>query len=212
MRHDEPTLPDFSDTPTVLDARHRKPQRPPPMWPIPQRVQQPAARGHSPFGWVIATALAASAVLLLSLLTLLGVINLTSGTGIFPPSKTAGQSATAASTASTAASPAPTSGWLQVAPASVQFGCSDHQRTQIVVLENRGPRPVHWQAGPSVPADQARVAISPGDGELGAGESTAIQLQNTSQSARQQEVIRFSVTDAQAGLPASVSFTAVGCD
>ena len=215
MRHDEPTLPDFSDTPTVLDGRHRQPQRPPPMWPIPappQRTHWPATRGHSPFGWVIATALAASAVLLLSLLSLLGVINLTSRSGIFAPSKTAGQSATAASTASTAASPAPTSGWLQVAPASVQFGCSDHQRTQIVVLENRGPRPVHWQAGLSVPADQARVAISPGDGELGAGESTAIQLQNTSQSARQQEVIRFSVTDAQAGVPASVSFTAVSCN
>jgi hypothetical protein len=215
MRHDEPTLPDFSDTPTVLDGRHRKPQRPPPMWPIPappQRTHRPATRGHSPFGWVIATALAASAVLLLSLLSLLGVINLTSRSGIFAPSKTAGQSATAVSTASAPASPAPASGWLQVAPASVQFGCSDHQRTQIVVLANRGPRPVHWQTSLSVPADQARVAISPGDGELGAGESTAIQLQSTSQSARQQEVIRFSVTDAQAGLPASVSFTVVGCN
>src|SRR5260221_12203825 len=96
VRHDEPTLPDFSDTPTVLDSRHRKPQRPPPMWPIPQRVQQPAARGHSPFGCGLATALAASAVRLLSVLTLLGVIHLTTGTGIFPPSTTAGQSATPA--------------------------------------------------------------------------------------------------------------------
>src|SRR5260221_11041004 len=190
VRHDEPTLPDFSDTPTVLDARHRKPQRPPPMWPIPQRVQQPAARGHSPFGWVIATALAASAVLLLSLLTLLGVINLTSGTGIFPPSKTAGQSATAASTASTAASPAPTSGWLQAPPATVQFGCSDHQRTQIVVLENRGPTPVHWQASLSVPADQAGRGNSPVHCELGAGESTGSQLENTSQAAPEPEGIR----------------------
>jgi hypothetical protein len=95
---------------------------------------------------------------------------------------------------------------------SVQFGCSDHQRTQVVVLENKGPQIVHWQATISVPADQAGVAISPGDGELGAGESTAIQLQSTSQYARPQQVIRFSVTDAQAGSPATVSFTAVGCN
>jgi hypothetical protein len=179
------------------------------MWPIlREREQRPVARGRSPFGWVIATALGASAVLLLSLLSLLGVINLTSHTGIFAPSRQAGQSATEVFTAS----PASASGWLQVAPASVQFGCSDHQRTQIVVLENRGPGPVHWQASLSVSADQAGVAISPGDGELGAGEGTAIQLQRTSQSARQQEVIRFSATDAQAGPPASVSFTAVGCN
>jgi hypothetical protein len=212
--HDEPTLPDLPDAPTLLDLRHRKPQAPPPpVWPIPQRPPRPAAHGHSPFGWVIATALAASAILLLSLLSLLGVINLTSRSGIFAPSsRPAGQSATAASTASAPANPAPASGWLQVAPASVQFGCSDHQRTQIVVLENRGPRPIHWQASLSVPADQAGVAISPGDGDLGAGEGTAIQLQSTSRSARQQEVIHFSATDAQAGSPASVSFTAVGCD
>jgi hypothetical protein len=81
----------------------------------------------------------------------------------------------------------------------------------VVVLENQGSHIVHWQASLSVPADQAGVAISPADGELGAGESTAIELISTSQYARQQTFIRFSVTDAQAGPPASVSFTAVGC-
>ena len=182
------------------------------MWPIPKREQQPAARGRSPFGWVIAAALGASAVLLLSVLSLLVVISLTGHTGIFAPSRPAGQSARGVSTASSPANPATGSGWLQVAPASVQFGCSDHQRTQTVVLENRGLGPVHWQASFSAPADQAGVAISPGNGDLGAGESTAIQIQSTGQSARQQEVIRFSVTDAQAGPPASVSFTAVGCN
>jgi hypothetical protein len=144
-------------------------------------------------------------------LSLLVVISLTGHIGIFAPSRPAGQPARGVSTASPPANPASGSGWLQVAPASVQFGCSDHQRTQIVVLENRGLGPVHWQASFSVSADQAGVAISPGDGDLGAGESTAIQLQNTSQSARQQEVIRFSVTQAQAGPPATVTFTAVGC-
>jgi hypothetical protein len=213
--HDEPTLPDLFDPPTLPDLRRRKPQRPQaPMWPIPQREQRPAARGRSPFGWVIATALGASAVLLLSVLSLLVVISLTGHTGIFAPSRPAGQSARGVSTASppaNPANPAPGSGWLQVAPASVQFGCSDHQRTQTVVLENHGLGPVHWQVSFSAPADQVGVAISPGNGDLGAGESTAIQLQNISQSARQGEVIRFSVTQAQAGPPASVSFTAVAC-
>jgi hypothetical protein len=210
--HDEPTLPDLFDPPTLPDLRRRKPQRPQaPMWPIPQREQRPAARGRSPFGWVIATALGASAVLLLSVLSLLVVISLTGHTSIFAPSRPAGQTATGVSTASSPANPATGSGWLQVAPASVQFGCSDHQRTQTVVLENHGLGPVHWQVSFSAPADQVGVAISPGNGDLGAGESTAIQLQNISQSARQGEVIRFSVTQAQAGPPASVSFTAVAC-
>jgi len=212
---DETTLPDLPVAPTLPDfLLRRQPQRrPSPMWPFPlEREQRPAARGHSPVWWMIATTLGASAVLLLSLISLLGVISLTRYTGIFAPSGPAGQSSPRVSTASPSASPAPASGWLQVAPASIQFGCSDHQRTQIVVLENRGPGHVHWRASLPVPPDQAGVAISPGDGELGAGESTAIQLQSTSQSARQREVIRFSATDAQAGPPASVSFMAVGCN
>jgi hypothetical protein len=182
------------------------------MWPVPQeRQQRPAPHGRSPLGWVIACALGASAVLLLSLLSLLGVLSLTSRGGLLAPSAPAGQSSRTAATGSPTVNPPVGSAWLQIAPASVQFGCADHQRTQIVVLENQGPRPVHWQASLSIAGDQAGVAISPGDGDLGAGESTAIQLQNMSQSARSQEVIRFSATDAQAGPPASVTFTAVGC-
>jgi hypothetical protein len=216
--HDEPTLSDLSDAPTLLDMRNMKRKRPPsPVWPIPRPPERrPPERGRSPLGWAIAAALGASAVLLLSVLCLLAVISLTSGTGIFASSGPSGRPVSAASTtspsASASASPVPTSGWLQVAPATAQFGCADHQRTQIVVLENHGPHIVHWQATLSLPADQAGVAITPGDGELGAGESTAIQLQSTSESARQQVVIRFSVTDAQAGAPASVSVTAAGCN
>ena len=231
MPHDEPTLPDLpdaptlrlSETPTLLDSHHaptlldlgrRKPQRfPAPKWPIPlQREQRPDARGRSPHGWLIATTLGASAVLLLSLLSLLAVIGLSGHTSLFGPNGPSGQSGPGVSTASATASTAPASGWLQVAPATVQFGCSDHQRTQIVVLQNHGPGLVHWQASLSVPADQAGVAISPGDGDLGAGESTAIQLQSTGQSARQQVIISFGATDAQAGSPASVGFSAVGCN
>jgi hypothetical protein len=223
VRHEKPThrdlreastLLDWHHAPTLLDVGQHTSKRPgPPKWPIPlQREQRLDGRGRSPQGWVIATALGASAILLLSVLSLLAVVSLTGRTGLFGPSGSTGASGAAASTASPTASAAPDSGWLQAAPASVQFGCSDHQRTQIVVLENRGPGPVHWQASLSMPAEQAGVAISPGDGDLGGGESTAIQLQSTSQSARQQVVITFGATDAQAGPPASVSFSAVGCN
>lgn len=223
MPHDKPKRPDLRDAPTQLDLHHaltlldlrqqKRPRLAAPKWPIPlDREQRPAAPGRSPQGWLLATALGASTVLLLSILSLLAVIGLTYHTGLFAPSGSAGPSAPLPTTASPTATPATASGWLQVAPATVQFGCSDHQQTQIVVLENRGPGPVHWQASLVVSPDQAGVAISPGDGDLGAGESTAIQLQSTSQSARQQIVITFGATDAQAGLPASVSFTAVGCN
>src|SRR5262249_20811933 len=149
---------------------------------------------------------------LLSLLNVLGVIRLTQYTGIGASSGSAGQSGPKAATTSPTASPTPTSGWLQVSPTSVEFGCSDHQRTQIVVLQNRGPGHVHWRAGLSGSPDQAGVAISPGDGDLGPGESTAIQLQSIGGTARQEVAIYFSVTDAQAGPPVSVSFTATGCN
>jgi hypothetical protein len=221
--HDEPKQPDLRDAPTQLDLHHaltlldvrqqKRPRLAAPKWPIPlDREQRPAASGRSPHGWVLATALGASAVLLLSVLSLLAMIGLTGRIGLFAPSGSTGPSAPAPSTASPTASTATASGWLQVAPTTVRFGCSDHQRTQIVVLENRGTGPVHWQASLVVSPDEAGVAISPGDGDLGAGESTAIQLQSTSQSARQQIVISFGATDAQAGPPASVSFSAVGCN
>jgi hypothetical protein len=221
--HDEPKRPDLRDAPTQLDLHHaltlldlhqqKRPHFPAPKWPIPlDREQRPAAPARSSQRWLLAIALGASAALLLSIFSLLAVIGLTNHTGLFAPRGSTGPSAPAPSTASPTASAAPASGWLQVAPATVQFGCSDHQRTQIVVLENHGTGPVHWQASLSVPADRAGMAISPGDGDLGAGESTAIQLQSTSRSARQQIVISFDATDAQAGPPASVSFSAVGCN
>jgi hypothetical protein len=114
---------------------------------------------------------------------------------------------------------------LQVAPSSVQLGCASGQRTQYVTLRNTGAAKAQWQATFSVPAEQAGVAVSPQRGELAAGGSIPIQLQNTTRSsgsqgvAGRQGVITFAPTapdesqDAgpDAGLSARLSYTTVGC-
>lgn len=225
MLNDEPTFPNLHDEATLPDVRldmrpdvrRVKPERPP-TWPVPsQRVQpaQPSGRSRTPHGWLNATALGAGVILLLSLFSLLSLLSLTSHAGIFSSGKSAAQSSPGSSTPGSTGSTrgtAPNTGWLQVAPTSVQFGCADHQRTQTVVLVNRGSSQIHWQASFTVPADQANVNISPENGDLGPGESTAIQLQSTTQSAGQQEAIRFTTSNSQAGPPASLSFTTAGCN
>ena len=116
-----------------------------------------------------------------------------------------------------AASPTPVAGWLRVAPSSVQVGCTDGQRTQFVVLANTGPQRVQWQATVAGAADQAGVALSPDHGDLDAGASLPIQVQNTTHpsasqgSTSQQGVIHFAATSADAGPAPGLSYTAVGC-
>jgi hypothetical protein len=214
MLNDEPTLPNLHDEATLPNVRRVKPERPP-TWPVPsQRVQQaqPSGRSRQPHGWLNAVALGAGVILLLSLFSLLSLLSLTSHSGIFSSGKSAAQSSPGSSAPGSTHGATSGTGWLQVAPTSVQFGCADHQRTQTVVLVNRGPSQIHWQVSFSAPADQASVNISPGNGDLGPGESTAIQLQSATQSAGQQEAISFTATNSQAGPPASLSFTTAGCN
>jgi hypothetical protein len=156
-------------------------------------------------------ALGGSAALLLSLLSVLGM--LTGHAGFFSPRTTGPQPSSGVDGADPTPthSPVTVSDWLQIAPTSMQFGCDDHQRTQLVVLENHGSRQVHWQANPTKAADQSTVNVSPGNGDLGPGESTAIQLQRTTNANGQQEVIRFAPTDLEAGSPAQLTVTAVDC-
>jgi hypothetical protein len=204
--NDEPTLRDLRDESTLLDPRRRRPGAPP-TWPTPaERTHPPSGRGRLPRGCVVATALLASAALLLSLL---GVIN---HTDLISLSSFADHSSPVVPHSSPAASPTPNSSWLQVAPTSVLFGCSDGQRTQVVVLANRGYSHVRWQASLSLPTDQAGVDVSPHEGELAPGASTAIQLQDTAHSSGQSVVIRFNPIDPEAGLPPSLRFTLVGCN
>jgi hypothetical protein len=107
----------------------------------------------------------------------------------------------------------------------VQLGCVSGQRTQYVTLQNTGSAKVNWQATFSVPAQQAGVAVSPQRGQLAAGGSIPIQLQNTTRSngsqggSGRQGVITFTPTASDdnqdagpdAGSSASLSYTTVGC-
>jgi hypothetical protein len=191
-----------------------------PSWPLAgERNWRALGANHPPRGdvsmLVLGVSLGANAVLLAGLLGLL----LLGHAGFFSPGGSSAGHAPGVSTPGVAlSSPTATSsavpvsgGWLRVAPSSVQLGCADSQRTQFVVLENTGPEKVRWQADLSVPADQAGVAVSPDHGELDAGASMPLQIQNTTQAAAQQGVIRFDPATAAAGPPPSLSFTTVAC-
>jgi hypothetical protein len=104
------------------------------------------------------------------------------------------------------------SGGLQVTPSQVQLGCKNGQQTQFVVLMNASSDRISWQAELPVPTDQAGVSISPNQGDLKAGTSVTLQIQNRSHSSGQQGTIRFATDPPGAGSSASVSYTAMGCD
>lgn len=176
---------------------------------------------------VLGISLGANVVLLAGLLGVLGVL-LLSNAGAFSPRGASGQSVPGGSThgaalssptatSSPVSSPTPSGGWLQVTPSSVQLGCGDSQQTQVVLLENSGPQTVDWQVAFSVPTDQAGVAVDPQQGELAAGANMAVQLQNMTQStdpqgvSGQQGVIDFAPTAPDAGPPAGLTYTTMGC-
>jgi hypothetical protein len=117
--------------------------------------------------------------------------------------------ATATPVPSPTATTAPAS-WLQVTPSSVQLGCGESQLAQVV-LQNNGPQTLDWQVMFSPPADQTGVAVNPQQGELAAGESMPVLLQNITQANGQQGVIDFAPTTPDTGPPATVSYTTVGC-
>src|SRR5262249_2580889 len=140
------------------------------------------------------------------LLNLLGVFASPGAPGSSGPSS-ALASPTATSSPSATASSLALSGWLQVTPSSVRLRCDGDQRTQVVVLANTGPQTVPWQAVVDVSADQAGIAITPTNGDLDAGASVSVQLENTTQSSsshsgsHSEGVIRFVPTAATAGSP-----------
>lgn len=200
-----------SRTPTWPGARDR-----------PQH-QHALESGQAPRGYVSATAfgisLGANVVLLASLLTLLllnhaGISSLGGGGGQTAPGQTLGSPTV---TSHPTVSPSPGTGWLQVAPSSVQLGCDSDQHTQTVVLRNTGSESVKWQAAFSVPVEQAGVTVSPQEGELAAGASMPLQLQNTTRTSGRQGtsgrtgVVSFTPTTPDAGASASLTYTTVGC-
>jgi hypothetical protein len=221
MRSDGPTLPNLGwsepDTATGSGTSSDTPT-----WPLGgERLPQVPGSSRPPKGYVSATtllgvSLGANVVLLIGLVGLL----LLGHAGMFAPSGPAGLSTPGETLSSPTATTGPTppvSSWLRVAPSSVSLGCDGSQRTQFAVLQNSGPQRVHWQASVVGSPGQAGVAINPNQGDLDAGASLPVQLQDTTHSSgpqgisSQQGVIRFVPTSLDAGSPPGLSYTTVGC-
>src|SRR5258706_7464397 len=156
----------------------------PPLWPVPRAGDQ---RLRPQVSWAIgclgAAALGGCVLLLFGMGLLLG------RAGVFRLGRSPAHSASGISVTNPTPSPTPTTvvDWLQVDPTSVQVGCGQGQQTQVVVLANRGPQPVQWQASLSVPADQAGVAVAPHEGGRAGGARIAAQLPSPCPGAAPQE-------------------------
>jgi hypothetical protein len=233
VRHEGPTIPNLSrqepraPAEATAGAQTRNEKL---IWPGGNgRRQRPIEIRETPGGYVSALAfgisLGANIVLFVALVGLLlfAQAGAFSSGGAFGPS-TPG-SALSSPTATSDATPSATTASLQVAPSSVQLGCVSGQRTQYVTLKNTGSAKVNWQATFSVPTQQAGASVSPLRGQLAAGGSIPIQLQNTTRangsqgSSGRQGVITFAPTASEdnqdvgldAGSPARLSYTTVGC-
>jgi hypothetical protein len=219
-------LPARSDVPTWPGAEERARRRQ-------MQGLGPRQRQQDPAGYVSTLAfgisLGANVVLLAALLGALGLFWL-SQAGAFAPSGASGQPAPVGSahgvarssptaTAGPVASPtlSPGTGWLQITPSSVQLSCGDGQQSQVVLLENTGSQTVDWQVAYSVPQQQASVVVDPQQGELDAGDTMLVQLQIMTQSTDQhggsgpQGAIDFAPMTPDAGPPARLTYTTVGC-
>lgn len=224
MHDDQPTVPILGRYRPSASAESANPGEMP-TWPASgDPTQHALGPNRPPRGYVSATALGvslgANVVLLVGLLGLL----LLSRAGFFSPGTSTGHSSPGVSTPGSAlssptatSSAIPLSGWLQVAPSTIHLGCDDGQKNQFVILQNSGPTKVRWQADLSVPGDQAGVSVAPDHGELDAGASMPLQIQNMTHSAdaqgvsSQQGVMRFDPDNPDAGPPASLSYTTAGC-
>jgi len=231
MRQDGPTVPNLGrqEPGASADAQTRGEKL---IWPgADERRQRQIEIRETPSGYVSALAfgvsLGANIVLLFALVGLLTLAQagaFSSG-GAFGPSTHGPALGSPTATSNSTPSPSATATSLQIAPSSVQLGCASGQRTQYVTLQNTGSTKVNWQATFSVSAQQAGVTVSPLRGQLAAGGSVPIQLQNTTRSngsqgaSGRQGVITFTPTasdDNQDATPdtsssASLSYTTVGC-
>lgn len=210
MHGDEPTLPN-------LRTYESEGPEGAPGWPLASRNNHQPSYNTDLRTALLGLSLGANVVLLIGLVGTL----LLARAGFFVPSGSSPQLTPTVSVVNQATStpspiqstPSPTTGsdWLQVAPTSVSLGCDNGQQTQFVVLANQGPEQVQWQANLSLPQDQAGIDISPDHGQLRAGSSISLRLQNRSHDSGQQGVIQFEVASQDAGSPPILSYTTQGC-
>jgi hypothetical protein len=218
VQDDEPTLPprigygpvDVTDPNAFSEAPTWPPER--------ERPLPPHRPDRSLLLWLSLGAIGVVVIGLLGglLLNQLGMFAPRGATGSPGPTSALSSPTTLASPTITT-SPGPLAGGLQVTPSSVRLGCDEGERTQEVVLVNSGPVDVEWQAVVDTAADRAGIAITPNQGDLAAGESVSVQLENTTQSSdsggssHREGVIRFVPTSADAGAPASLSYRLDRC-
>jgi hypothetical protein len=137
--------------------------------------------------------------------------------GSYSPVATVSTSGPRVSTPTSVISPTPASGWLQVAPTSVQLGCTNGQQAQFVVLKNTGTVPLQWQAIYSAPSNLLGVAVTPNQGALNPGTSEPVQIQNQTLAGGPQGVtgqtgiIEFNPEMLGAGPSATLTYTTIGC-
>jgi hypothetical protein len=223
MRNEGPTVPtpnNAASTAPAADAARSEM----PTWPVEAerrrrlRDARPAS-GERPRAVLLGLSLVANIVLLASLL---GVLTLTQA-GFFVQGAASGQSPTGQTLSSTLAlaspspspSPTPNVSSLQVTPVSVRLTCTSDQRSQVVTLQNTGSSTAQWRA--TFSSQMPGVSVSPQQGELAAGESASIQVQNTTRStgpqgsSGRQGVITFASSSADSGQAAQLTYATVGC-
>jgi hypothetical protein len=187
-----------------------------PTWPLEaERRRRRHEAEHVPSGHlreaVFGLSLVGNVVLLASVLGVLALIQM----GLYAQGGTTRQPTTTFTLSSPSAtmtvSPSPSldATALQVTPSSVRLSCAGDQRTQVVTLQNSGAMTVQWRATFSI--QKPGVTVSPQQGELAAGDSMSVQVQNTAKSTGRHGMISFIPTNLDSGQPAQLSFTTVGC-
>jgi hypothetical protein len=217
MQNDEPTLPPHigypPDATTDPGAFGEAPTWPPAAERSPRRL----VPDGSPLFWL---SLGATGAVLIGLVGLLLLNQL----GVFTARGASGSSVPKSALGLPTSTPLPTatasvlafSDWLQVTPSSVRLRCDGDQQTQFVVLTNTGPQAVQWRAVVEASTDQARIAIAPNQGDLAAGATVSVQLDNITQSSSDggsdsEGVIRFVSMAASAGSPPGLSYRLDNC-
>jgi hypothetical protein len=220
MENDAPTLPHHLDSAPDVTTDPGAFAEAPTWPPAGERSPRPLVPDRSPLLWLSLGATGAVLIGLVGLLLLnqLGMFALRGAPGSAGSPSALGSPTTTPTPLPTAtASSLAVSSALQVTPSSVRLGCDGDQRIQVVVLANTGSQPVQWQAVVDVSADQARIAIAPQQGDLDAGATMSVQLQNTTQSSSSQGgghsegIIRFVPTTATAGSPPRLSYRLDTC-
>jgi len=108
------------------------------------------------------------------------------------------------------ATPFPTD-WLNVSPNSISLDCHGDGRSTTVVLTNNGQHSVQWRSTVSKSFGLSEVGLSPSNGKLSSGRSVTIAVTNNARVFEQNGQVQFTAQSADAGQPATLTFTTGSC-